>query len=380
MTVAAQNEFYRVFLAYREGIVRRTLLLRSGTENAEPALRLPRELDFNQLLNSACLGLSSPRERLACRNAGSFASRGFLAARAGEMDVAQTHFATSWELWDRLEEGFCRTWLVGVIEGYQAYLEYRLRRRNEARARIERALDAALLLEDRYGLTLFELHRMQLGHNLARIDWRLGFLLEAFGLAGALVGHLQALRRDLPFHRDWHTARMLGCPSYLRRTMVLQVTLEAIDLLVAHPEPAHWDAFLREARIGDGQTSRLFGDPRLYHWLCARRARSLGDWQQYLGALEEILRPGPIGLGATYYSILVDFAHFCSADHSIAARKVLDFFSRDAPKWKGVPVLLAERLAEICGASPAPSRGLALLHGSEQGPNLRSAPTQTRPS
>jgi hypothetical protein len=265
-----------------------------------------------------------------------------------------------------LEDGFCRIWLEGLIQGFQSYLEYRLSRRNEARLRIERALDAALLLEDRYGLTLFELHRMQLGHNLARIDWRFGLFQEAFGLAGALVGHLQALRRELPFHRNWRVDRMLACPSNLRRRMILQVTREAIDLLVAHPEPAYWHAFLSEAKIGDGQASRrLFGDPRLYHWLCACRARSLGDRQQYLEALEEILLPGPLGLGTSYYSILVDFADFCSADRSIAARKVVDFFSRDAPKWKGVPALLAERLAEICGASPGSRRAVDLHQTSE---------------
>ena len=355
MIAAVQNDLYRVFTAYREGIVRKASI------QGDPAPILPRELDFNQLSDSACLGLSSPQERLIARKAGAAGQRGFLAARAGDLDLAQTHFATSWALWEKLEDGFCQAWTAGLIESFQAYLDYRSSRRNDARLRIERALDSALLLEDRYGLTLFELLRIQLGHNLARIDWRFGLYEGAFALAGALIGHLQGSRQELPFHRDWRASRMLACPSYMRRRMTLQIAREAIGLLVAHPEPAYWDAFLGEAKIGDRPADRrLFGDPRLYLWLCARRARNLGDRRQYLDTLVEILVSGPLGLGTAYYSILVDFADFCSTEQSVAARKVIDFFSRDAPKWKGLPTLLAERLAEIFGGRRGPSANLAM--------------------
>ncbi len=281
------------------------------------------------------------------------AYRGFLTARAGELMLAREHFAAAWELWRRLQEGFCQTCLVGLIEGYEAYLEYRLSDRSEAARRLERALDSSLLLEVRYGLTLFELHRMQLGHNLARIDWRFGFLEEAFALTGAMVGYLQGLRRDLPFHRDWRPSRMLSCPVYLRQAMMVQIAGEAIERLVARPETAHWETFLNEAMIDDDESgSRFFVDPRLWRWLLARRARLEGDRRRYLQTLEEILPAGPRGLGTSYYSILVDFADFCSAEPSIAARKVVDFLARDAAKWKNFPAPLARRLSEIRDAPP----------------------------
>jgi len=350
MIIAAQNDFYRVFTAYRQGIVRKERP--AETEPDRQVLRFRRQLDFNQLSNCACLGLSSPQERLASQESGLAAYRGFLAARAGELELARMHFAVAWELWQQLKAGFCRTRLVGIIEAYEAYLEYCSSSPNEARRRLERALDSALLLESRYGLTLFELQRMQLGHNLARIDWRFGFLEEAFVLAGALVGYLQGWRRDLPFHRDWRADRMRSCPVYLRKAMILQIAVEAINQLVVHPERDYWEAFLGEAKIGgEESSSQFFDDPRLWRWLRACQARFQGDCRRYLETLEEILPPGPRGLGTSYYSILVDFADFCSADRSIAARRIVGFFSRDAPKWKGLPMVLAQRLAEICDAN-----------------------------
>lgn len=353
MDIAVQNELYRVFSAYRQGIVRKAV---SGERTSSPR----RRLDFDRLASCACLGLSSPQERLASRGAELAARRGFLAAHDGKLELARENFAAAWQLWGELKESFCRTRLEGIIEAYEAYLEYRLSDRCQARRRLEHALDSSLLLEIRYGITLFELHRMQLGHNLARVDWRFGFHEEAFVLAGALVGYLQGRRRDLPFHRDWRADRMRSCPAYLRQVMVVQIAGEAINHLVTRPETAYWETFLDEAAIDDDESgSRFFADPRLWRWLWARRARLEGDHRQYLETLEEILPAGPRGLGILYYAVLVDFAELCASDASIAARKVVGFLARDAAKWKSFPALLARRLAEIRDETPAagPARG-----------------------
>lgn len=356
MNIAAQNELYRVFSAYRQGIV-----VKGGLADTVPASDgrssgPRRRLDFDRLAGCACLGLSSPQERLASRETELAARRGFLAARDGELALARENFLSARKSWWGLEESFCRIRLEGIIEAYEAYLEYRLSDRCQARGRLERALDSSLLLETRYGLTLFELHRMQLGHNLARVDWRLGFHEEAFALAGALVGYLQGRRRTLPFHHDWDADRMRSCPAYLRQVMVVQIAGEAIGHLVARPASACWEIFLAEAMIDDDESgSRFFADPRLWRWLRARKARLEGDRRRYLETLEEILPAGPRGLGTLYYSILVDFADFCSAEPSIAARKVVGFLARDAAKWKDFPAPLARRLSEIRDATPAPT-------------------------
>jgi hypothetical protein len=352
MDITIQNDFYRVFSAYRQGIVNKGVLVdmtpMSGGRTSSPRL----QLDFDRLASCACLGLSSPQERLASRGAELAARRGFLAARDGELELARASFGAAWQLWGELKESFCRTRLASIIESYEAYLEYRLSDRRQARRRLENALDSCLLLEIRYGLTLFELHRMQLGHNLARVDWRFGFHEEAFVLAGALVGYLQGRRQDLPFHRDWRADRMQSCPTYLRQVMVVQIAGEAISHLVSHPETASWETFLGEAAIDDDASgSRFFADPRLWRWLRARRARLAGDRRRYFETLEEILPAGPRGLGTLYYAILIDFAEFCAAEASIAARKVVGFLTRDAAKWKGFPVPLARRLAKISGNS-----------------------------
>lgn len=349
-----QNDFYRVFSAYREGILRKKPPAGDECNGNQEALHARRKLDFEQLADCACLGLSSPWERLASRMVAWTARRGFLAAHAGDLVLAREHFAASWQQWQELEEGLCRIRLVGIIEAYEAYLEYRLGCRSEARNRLERALDSALLLEERYGLSLYELHRMQLGHNLARVDWRFGFLEEAFSLAGALVGYLEGRRRDLPFHRGWCYKHLRSCPIYLRKIMVVQIAGEAIEHLISHSRSSYWETFFRETRIGDEATDGLLSvDPRLWQWHQARRAHLRGDDRGYLRILKDILLPGPRGLGTFYYAVIVDFAEFCAADRSVPARRVLDLLSQDSSKWKNFPAALAKRLSEICHASSA---------------------------
>lgn len=366
-----QNDFYRVFSAYREGILRKKPSAGDEGDGNQEALPVQRKLDFEQLASCACLGLSSPWERLASRAVAWTARRGFLAAHAGELVLAREHFTESWKQWRELEEGLCRIRLVGIIEAYEAYLEYRLGCRSEARDRLERALDSALLLEERYGLSLYELHRMQLGHNLVRVDWRFGFLEEAFSLAGALVGYLEGRRRDLPFHRGWCSKRLLSCPIYLRKIMVMQIAGEAIDHLISHPENSYWETFFGEARIGDEKTNDLLSmDLRLWQWHQARRILLQGDDRGYLQILREILLHGPRGLGTLYYAIIIDFAEFCAADRSLPARKVLDLLFQDSSKWKNFPVALAKRLSEICHVSSAQGNVASLpepLLGSEYG-------------
>jgi hypothetical protein len=348
MDIAVQNELYRVFSAYRQGIVHKGALAETAPISRGQTSSPRRRLDFDRLASCACLGLSSPQERLVSRRAELAARRGFLAAHDGELELARESFAAAWQLWGELKESFCRTRLVGIIESYEAYLEYRLSDLSQARKRLENALDSSLLLEIRYRITLFELHRMQLGHNLARVDWRFGFHEEAFVLAGALVGYLQGRRQDLPFHRDWHADRMRSCPAYLRQAMVVQIAGEAIHHLVSRPETAYWETFLDEAAIDDDESGgRFFADSRLWRWLRARRARLEGDRRRYLETLEEILPAGPRGLGTLYYAILIDFAELCSTETSIAARKVVGFLTRDAAKWKGFPEPLARRFARL---------------------------------
>lgn len=347
MDIAAQNNFYRVFSAYRQGIVNKSSADVAPVTDGRAA-NPRRRLDFDRLASSACLGLSSPQERLASRGAELAARRGFLAAHDGDLDLAKKSFAAAWQLWSELKESFCRTRLTGIIEAYEAYLEYLLSDRSQARKRLENALDSSLLLEIRYGITLFELHRMQLGHNLARVDWRFGFHEEAFALAGALVGYLQGRRRNLPFHHNWSADRMQSCPAHLRQVMVMQIAGEAISHLVARPETAFWETFLDEAVIDDDESGgRFFADPRLRRWLRARRARLEGDRRRYIETLEEILPAGPRGLGTLYYAIVIDFAEFCSAEASVASQKVVGFLTRDAEKWKGFPEPLAQRLARL---------------------------------
>jgi len=87
--------------------------------------------------------------------------------------------------------------------------------------------------------------------------------------------------------------------------MISQIAGEAINQLIVQSKHTCWEVFFNEIMATeDWPSSQFFADPRLGQWMRARQARLLGAFRKYMNILEEILPPGPRGLGTLYYSIL----------------------------------------------------------------------------
>jgi len=349
----SSDPFVRVFRAYRHGIIRKPDREgAAGSRTWEPGgvvidFADRRRRTWEGLYFHACIGVVPIDQRLHYRQVTDCSFQGLLVARQGRYAEARHLLRTSRRLLERMGDGPGRTMAVAFMEGNAAYLDHRLGRPDEARAKIRRGLDADLALELDFDLTMYEMHRIQLGHNLARIDFKLGRPLDALRLCGQILAYLEGHRRDLPYHHDWLPARLVSIPRSLVRTMFAQVADEAIRCLVSRPNAESWSTFLEQALPSSAAGSGSVFSPRLRRWLQARRARRDGDLDTYLSTLEEVLFEGPKELATMFYAILVDFVETCASVESASARRIHEVLVKDSMKWKGLPPVYAERLAAV---------------------------------
>ena len=68
-----------------------------------------------------------------------------------------------------------------------------------------------------------QVHRLQQGHNLVRIDFGLNRRKTAVRLAGKLVSYLEGRIEELPYHHSWRTKSLQVLPGSLIRALIFQI-------------------------------------------------------------------------------------------------------------------------------------------------------------
>jgi hypothetical protein len=162
----------------------------------------------------------------------------------------------------------------------EAYVEYCLGRLDEARDRLYDAMLADNILELEGGYDLLHLHRVQLVHNLVRIDARRGQQQEAVDLAWRLLAYLEGNPAVLPGPAPWSAQTICRLPSDLVHNMFDQIVAE-IALIVADPTKDIREQFAAAyadhlAAAGDG--SNCLSCPVAHKWLELKRMFIEDPW------------------------------------------------------------------------------------------------------
>ena len=340
---ALDSSLIEAFNAYREGLRRQP--------RARPYMP-PR--DFDALMFLGTIGQVKPQDRLWLRRLYLACGRGLAAARQGRLDESHLHYLQAADPLDRLLHGTRAGWLVGVST-YQAgvaYLDLRRGCAERARERLELVLDADLELE-RAGLPVVQMHRIQQGHNLVRMDLRLGRRESAIGLAGALVAYMERLADGLPYHRGWQPRALQAVPRGLLRAMIHQVAGETAGFIVTGAAPdLEWRGLLATAGLCREADAAVF--PQVQYALRARHDRLLDDREGYLRNLGRFFHLGIRDCHLVWYPVMVELAAFCGELDTARSRQVQSLIARDAARWRGLPSALRERLD-----SAAPRRSVA---------------------
>ncbi len=322
------------FLAYREGLRRQP----------QAAAAMPRR-NYERLTFLGSLGRVPPADRLRLRRLHGACGEGLEAARLGRLDQARAWYEAARGQLDRLADGAPAARLLGTSTYCSgvAYLEFRRGADGPATECLEQALDADLALE-RMDLPVMQMHRIQVGHNLVRVDLRFGRRDRAVELAGLLLAYLERRVAELPYHRAWRARGLRAVPRSLQQGMIHQIVGETAGFIVTGEAPeAEWRRLLAASRLHADPEAALF--PPVQHALGAQRDRLAGDGEGYLQSLERFFRGGIRGSHRLWYPLLIELADFCAEVDTETAREVRGLLLRDSAKWKALPPALRDRLA-----------------------------------
>lgn len=335
MVHSLDNLLLRAFQAYRRALT---------TRPDPPSVRLqvPKRLYAN-LVFLGSTGWMAPSARLQLRKLNAACDAGLAAARKGKLEESASHYAGAEILLDRLKSLSEKGALIGtsVFEAGVAYLDCRLNRIPSVYVRLDRSMDADLALE-REGLPVALLHRIQQGHNLVRVAFRLGQREAAVELAGALVAFLEGQADTLPYHHDWLPASLLALAPPLVREMIEQIASETCCFIVtSETSDKEWQSLIRGSRLLlDPGKARL---PQLQHALRAQKALLSQDYELYLTEFESFFSPGLLETPLLWYAMMAEFVVFCRNISTPNSLKIADVLSRDSTKWKGLPPFFEAR-------------------------------------
>jgi hypothetical protein len=240
-------------------------------------------------------------------------------------------------------------WALGssTYEAGIAYHDFRRGLEETARGHLGFAMDADLSLEDA-GLTVMQLHRIQQGHNLARMHWRLGRRGAAIRLCGSLIAYMESQVRDLPFHRDWRPRAVPAIPRELLQSMMAQILDELAGPIVGGSNANdEWSWLVESSQLCSNPERAVF--PQVQFALLAQSDRLASQWESYLLNLERFLSLGVHGCCLLWYAIVAELAEFCLEADTHRSHEIRAAILRDSVKWRGLPPLLRDQML----ASPA---------------------------
>lgn len=320
----------RAFHAYRQG-------LRKRGESPQPMG--PR--DFDALMFLGSLGRIPLKERSRLRQLQRTCARALLAARQGDLPAAARHYEAAREELEPIAASSRLGWLIGTssYEAGSAYLDFRRDQVESARERLERAMDADLELE-RDGIPVLQIHRIQQGHNLVRMDFRLGRRGAAIDLTGSLLAYMERQIDALPYHHDWRP-EALGTRELLQ-AMIRQILAETAGRVAAsEASPEEWRRLVETARLKADPEKAIL--PQAQYALRAQSALVSEDFATYLASLERFFLLGIRDIHSLWYVLMGEFLDFCRKADSPLSRQAAAAIVRDSSQWKNLPLHLRDR-------------------------------------
>lgn len=314
-----------LFRAYRTGLLRR---------EPEPVSHCWRP-SFDRLLMHALPNCLLPSDRVVFRNVYRRSQQGLRAARQGEFQSAAEHFDAGTAILETRSAGrLCRALGKSFLEAAHAYLEYRLRRFDQARERVSVMLDLDLGLVLSGGFDFFEMHRLQAVDNLMRIDLREGLAREALSKGGAILAYVEGITESVPVHHGWRPDILRRIPVALRQGTLVQVAVEVALAFPKFPGVELWQAFSEPLELDRDVPAT---EPRVRQWLQIREACGGDDEDRFLALVIEFLPAGRAGVGPLWYATILDILQFCDEQRSPLGDFVRDKILRDAPRWPAFP-------------------------------------------
>jgi hypothetical protein len=278
-------------------------------------------------------------DRLLMRKFENARTLGLIAARQGDSIKARRLFALARAplKFDKLSpEG--SLFYKSFLEQAEAYLDYRCGNFDLARNRTSQALAIDSVLEEEYGYEILLLHRIQLVHNLARIDARCLYLNRAIQLISQILSYLAQESEALPIQGFW------GCERVKRQSpkdvaaMFIQVSGEIALILADREKQLASNLFAIIASHLNLQIDiNRQCDPRSYSWLLVKQAFVNRDVTKFLELASQFLGEGRGSNPLLWYATVIDLVAMCEEVNFPDSELVKQEIANDATTWEYLP-------------------------------------------
>jgi hypothetical protein len=289
-------------------------------------------------------------DRLLMRKFENARTLGLIATRQGDLIKARRLFALARAplKFDQLSpEG--SLFYQSFLEQAEAYLDYRCGNFDQARNCTYQALAIDSALEEEYGYEILLLHRIQLVHNLARIDARCLYLNEAIRLISQILSYLAQESEALPIQGLW------GCERVKRQSpkdvaaMFMQVSGEIALILADQEKQLASNLFAIIASHLNLQIDiNRQCDPRSYSWLLVKQAFVNKDVPKFLKLTSQFLAKGRGNNPLLWYATAIDLIAICEEINSSDSELVKQEITKDSRTWEDLPA----KFASLIGVPP----------------------------
>lgn len=246
---------------------------------------------------------------------------GLQAARQGNYSDAQAKLALARRCLREIDTADVRLVGASAYLAAVAYVRYRQLKPAQARRLIEHALTIDVRLEKEFALDLIYAHRIQLAHNLVRVEARFGTAQEAIKLGVVLLEQLEGRSNARPTSHPWEPADHKKVDSTPRRLLFnLVVSDIALLQLEAGPHVAREASNIYQRHLAhcSQEQQKLFIDG--HTWLTLRANLNNNTIPESLNLASEYLERGPREVPVLWYETAMSAALQLCQSHVTEAR------------------------------------------------------------
>jgi hypothetical protein len=278
----------------------------------------------------------STREIMVIHEFSKSRDRGLLATRRGDLEAAEYHFMIARTPLNKRELTEVSFLLYeSFLEQAESFLFCRQSKFDKANISINKSLSNDSELECKYPHLDLTLHRIQLVHNLVRLEVYKGNRNNAVALAAQILAYLAGMSSSLPIIGRWGYQRIEKLPPGKVNAMYVQVANEIAIILAG------------ESRQCKGELLSLLNNISIsgnkdYHqivteWLVIQRSFACSNTLEFLLQASYFLVN--IRLSSVFFisATLIDLVTLCEELHLEITLDVRKEISKDSDLWQQLP-------------------------------------------
>lgn len=267
---------------------------------------------FAESLNARMHSRISEAERPLVESCWGGQYRGIQAARKDQIAQARMELQAIRTVLETTSLSTEASLLIQVLlDPAEAYLYYRINEYERARELVERGASHNHRLTDEFGYGIISAQRMQLCHNILRINLRQDRRKDTVVLAGAFLDYLEFGDAHLPEEIAWAWIARDAVPESIVQYYFDQVCGEAALASAGTKDPALFQPLAQHAPPRRACRSR-FG-PHAHAWIACKAAMLKSDWEACLVQACGLLEMGRTAELSLWFATIIDVVFVCQS-------------------------------------------------------------------